>query len=247
MILADSNYTHLESLRQCWQNELDFEIATLVTTGAALLKQIDRIKPDVVVMDLLLKEADGFTVLDAIRTKPERPALVVYSAILDDTVLMRLKGYDVDYCIKKPAEAMYLLRRIRMLCDNRSRTGASSHTNTAYNAEARTKVTQLLNAIGMPAKLSGYRYVRRALLLALADPRNMDDLAVRLYTPVATEERTTATNVERSIRYAIEFVFMYGHLEEIQSLFGYTVNSNKGKPSNREFIAMLSDRMRISS
>jgi two-component system response regulator (stage 0 sporulation protein A) len=248
MILADSNLSHMEDLREQWQNELDFDIHSLVTTGAALLRQIERAKPDVVVMDLLLKEADGFAVLKALKTHPQRPMVVVYSAILDDATLGQCTGYDVDYFVKKPTEAMYFARRIRMLFRRRNKESSDNVcANSGYPARARAKVTQMLNHIGMPAKLSGYRYLRRALLLASFDASSLDDLSSRLYGPIAIEEKTTATNVERSIRYAIEFVFMYGNLDAILDLFGFTVNSSKGKPSNREFIAMLADRMRISA
>jgi len=246
MILADSNYRHLNQLQKSWENELDFEINSMVTTGSTLLKQIDRIKPDIVIMDLLLKEMDGFAVLDALKDQPFHPILIVYSALLDEPTLERLNGCHVNYFIKKPTEAMYLARRIRMLCNARDSAFSSSIETGTYDAKSRMRVTQLLNMIGMPAKLSGYRYLRRALLMSLSDSSALDDLAGRLYAPIAEAENTIATNVERSIRYAIEFVFMYGQLDAIQKLFGFTINSNKGKPSNREFIAMLTDHMTIS-
>ncbi len=246
MILADSNYTHLNHLQKQWENELDFEINSLVTTGSALLKQIDRIKPDVVVMDLLLKETDGFTVLNALKEQSYHPILIVYSAMLDESILQRCSNFGVTYFIKKPTEAMYLAKRIRMLCYPRDKSSMPVYDSSAYDVESRIRVTGILNKIGMPTKLSGYRYLRRALLMAMADSTALEDLAARLYAPIAQAESTNANNVERSIRYAIEYVFMYGQLDAIQDLFGYTINSNKGKPSNREFIAMLTDRMMIS-
>lgn len=246
MILADSNTTHLHYLQKQWENELDFDINAIVTTGPALLKQIDRVKPDVVVMDLLLKDMDGFAVLQALKDMPYHPMMIVYSALLEEPILQRCSDFGVAYFIKKPTEAMYLAKRIRMLCYPKDQSAKPIYDGSAFDAKARVRVTQLLNRIGMPAKLSGYRYLRRALLMSMANQTVLEDLSTRLYAPVAQEEGTNATNVERSIRYAIEHVFMYGHLDAIHKLFGFTINSNKGKPSNREFIAMLTDRMMIS-
>jgi len=246
IILADSNYSHLEHLQREWHNELDFDIHCLVTTGGSLLKHVENSKPDVVVMDLTLKEMDGFTVLEKLQTNPDRPVIVVYSSILDAPILNHCAGFGVDYYVKKPTEATYLARRIRMLCQGKSKAGSTVFARSTYAIESRTKVTNLLNKIGMPNKLSGYRYLRRALLMVLEDKSMLEDLNSRLYAAVADEEKTIATNVERSIRYAIEFVFMYGCLDVLQELFGFTINSNKGKPSNREFLAMLVDHMTIS-
>ncbi len=246
IILADSNYVHMENLQQHWSDELDFDINRLVTTGSSLIKHIEQSKPDVVVMDLVLKELDGFAVLDRLQRVDPRPAIIVYSASIDDSILKRCAGYGVDYYIQKPAEPMHLAKRIRMLCHPDGETKPAMYQNNECAAELRIKVTQLLNTIGMPNKLRGYRYLRRALVHVLLDSKMLDDLASGLYVEIAKEEESTATNVERSIRYAIEFVFMYGCLDTLQDLFGFTVNSNKGKPSNREFIAMMSDHLSIS-
>ena len=183
MILADSSYTHLNHLQKQWENELDFDINALATTGSTLLKQIDRIKPDVVVMDLLLKEMDGFSVLEALKVRPYHPILIVYSALLDEIVLHRCSDFGVSYFIKKPTEAMYLAKRIRMLCYPKNQSAMPIYDGSVYDAETRIRVTQLLNRIGMPAKLSGYRYLRRALLMAMADSSVLEDLAARfVYT-----------------------------------------------------------------
>jgi two-component system response regulator (stage 0 sporulation protein A) len=49
--------------------------------------------------------------------------------------------------------------------------------------------------------------------------------------------------VERAIRHAIEVAWDRGDLETLQRYFGYTVSNSKGKPTNSEFVAMISDRL----
>jgi two-component system, response regulator, stage 0 sporulation protein A len=246
IILADGNYIHLESLQQQWQNELDLHVVNTATSGVSLLGLIARIKPDIVVMDLALREMDGLEVLKRLNLGGFKPMVAVYSAMLDQTVINECARYGVDYFVCKPAESAVLAKRIRMLCSPEQFRRYGVFEGDSDTLQMRTKVTQLLNFIGMPNKLSGYRYLRRAILHALQAPKALDDLAGGLYVAIASEEGTTSVNVERSMRYAIEFVFMYGSLDALQELFGFTINSNKGKPSNREFIAMLSDHLSLS-
>ena len=246
IILADSNYVQLEYLRQQWQDEPDFDVRSLETTGSALLRHTRRINPDVVVMDLIFGDLDGFAVLEKLRGMEQRPLIIVCSSGLDETVKRRCADIGVDFYVPKPAEALCLARRIRMLLLPDSKARRPVYEKERHESQARASIAQLLNNIGMPNKLSGYRYLRRALLYVRENPKMLDDLASGLYATIANEEGTTPTNVERSIRYAIEFVFMYGCLDALQDLFGFTINSNKGKPSNREFIAMMADHLKVS-
>ncbi|MDO4647838.1 MAG: sporulation initiation factor Spo0A C-terminal domain-containing protein [Eubacteriales bacterium] len=114
---------------------------------------------------------------------------------------------------------------------------------TEYSVESR--ITVMIQRVGIPAHIKGYRYLRDAISMVVEDPEMMESVTKILYPSIAKKNGTTAERVERAIRHAIEVGWDRGKTEVLEELFGYTVEANKGKPTNSEFIAMLSDKIRI--
>ena len=140
----------------------------------------------------------------------------------------------------KPCRVTTVCERIRQLCG----TGAlDEDRDRGQNLEA--VVTSIIHEIGVPAHIKGYQYLREAILLAVADREVINAVTKVLYPEVAKRFGTTASRVERAIRHAIEVAWDRGDLETLQRFFGYTVSNAKGKPTNSEFIAMISDRIRL--
>lgn len=107
------------------------------------------------------------------------------------------------------------------------------------------KTTQILNEIGIPANLNGYRFLREAILIIVLDVTKLNSITKYLYPTLATKFSSTPSRVERSIRHAIEVTWTRGNIQNINEIFGYTVSYIVGKPANSEFIAMVSDKVRI--
>ena len=110
-----------------------------------------------------------------------------------------------------------------------------------------TKVTGIIHKVGVPAHIKGYNYLRCAIIKSIIDTDIINSVTKELYPQVAKEYNTTPARVERAIRHAIEVAWMRGDADVLQSIFGYTVQSNKGKPTNSEFIAMIADRLRLQN
>ena len=108
-----------------------------------------------------------------------------------------------------------------------------------------TQVTQMLLRIGIPAHIKGYTYLRFAIITAVKDAGAIYLVTKILYPTVAREFHTTASRVERAMRHAIEVAWDRGDIEVQSAIFGYTVNSNRGKPTNSEFIALIADNLRL--
>ena len=106
-------------------------------------------------------------------------------------------------------------------------------------------VTSIIHEVGVPAHIKGYQYVREAIMITVEEPELINAVTKRLYPDIAKANATTASRVERAIRHAIEVAWDRGDLETLQKFFGYTVSNAKGKPTNSEFIAMISDRIRL--
>lgn len=107
-------------------------------------------------------------------------------------------------------------------------------------------VTQILHEIGVPAHIKGYQYLRDAISISVRDMENLSSVTKILYPTVAKKHKTTPSRVERAIRHAIEVAWSRGNIQQIESIFGYTVSAAKGKPTNSEFISLIVDKLRLS-
>lgn len=107
-------------------------------------------------------------------------------------------------------------------------------------------VTDMIHEIGVPAHIKGYQYLREAIMMSVEDSTMISSITKILYPTIAKRFQTTPSRVERAIRHAIEVAWSRGRMETLDSLFGYTIDNSKGKPTNSEFIALIADRIRLS-
>ena len=106
-------------------------------------------------------------------------------------------------------------------------------------------VTDMIHEIGVPAHIKGYQYLREAIMMSVEDSTMLSSITKILYPTIAKRFQTTPSRVERAIRHAIEVAWSRGKMETLDALFGYTVNTGKGKPTNSEFVALIADRIRL--
>lgn len=106
-------------------------------------------------------------------------------------------------------------------------------------------VTNIIHEVGVPAHIKGYQYLREAIMMVVDNIDMINQITKQLYPEIAHKYKTTSSRVERAIRHAIEVAWSRGKIEATESIFGYTVNANKGKPTNSEFIAMIADKLRL--
>lgn len=123
------------------------------------------------------------------------------------------------------------------------KTGAGGSAGKAYDLEQ--DVTDIIHEIGVPAHIKGYQYLREAIMMSVREPAMISSITKVLYPTIAKRFQTTPSRVERAIRHAIEVAWSRGRMETLDALFGYTVNTGKGKPTNSEFIALIADRIRL--
>ena len=107
-------------------------------------------------------------------------------------------------------------------------------------------VTNMIHEIGVPAHIKGYQYLREAIMMSVEDQSMISSITKILYPTIAKRFQTTPSRVERAIRHAIEVAWSRGRMETLDALFGYTIDTGKGKPTNSEFIALIADRIRLS-
>ena len=157
-----------------------------------------------------------------------------------------------DYYIMKPFDNDTVINRIKMLRDERSGRRAEHRTTAAYEKveevsrqSLEAKVTEIIHEIGVPAHIKGYQYLREAIIMSVGDMDMLNSITKILYPGIAKKFDTTPSRVERAIRHAIEVAWSRGKMDTIDELFGYTISNGKGKPTNSEFIALITDRIRL--
>lgn len=217
-------------------------LATIDKTSSGL-KAIELVKSknyDLVILDLVLAEVDGFEVIEEIKNLNKNTKIIVLSALSSDTFIKKAMSLGVDYYMLKPANLDVLSKRVKDLVEGEQISSAISK-NT--DKEIEEKITNIFITVGIPAHIKGYQFLREAIKLAMENPDIINSITKKLYPSIAERFDTSASKVERAIRHAIEVAWNRGKIENINNIFGLTVYSNNEKPTNGEFIALVADKM----
>ena len=227
-------------------SEDDFEIVGSAENGAEAVERIVAVKPDVVITELILPELDGLGLIRKINDmmSSNRPSIIILTAYSSASVIREASSLDTDYFALKPIPKNVLIDRIRNTKNSRP---VESEIKPAADFNLILEITSMLHDVGVPAHIKGYQYLREAIAMAVREPEHINAITKILYPAVAKRFQTTPSRVERAIRHAIEVAWDRGDVEEIQNIFGYTVSSVKGKPTNSEFIAMIADNISLKN
>ncbi len=247
VMIADSGEDFRRLLSDALAAESDIEVVSAVGDGVEALATAAEIKPDVLLMDLVLPKLDGFAVLQRLYEGETSTATVMVSAFYNEAVVYRCAELGAHYFVPKPCDVQELICHIRDAAAPR-RAAAPAAVATAAKARGsslESTVTDIIHEIGVPAHIKGYQYLREAIIITINDMDVINAVTKVLYPAVAKKYGTTPSRVERAIRHAIEVAWDRGDLETLQKFFGYTVSNIKGKPTNSEFIAMISDHLSL--
>lgn len=253
--IADDNERIVELLNTMIRSESGMEIVGTAGNGEDAVEMIRKNQPDVVLLDLIMPKMDGLGVLEKLKedkTMKKQPAFIVLSAIGQEDVTEDAFALGANYYMMKPFNNELLLGRLRSLLNrgerilNPIKTAGSERRRSSYETrDLETDVTNMIHEIGVPAHIKGYQYLRDAIMMSVEDMDMLSSITKVLYPTIAKNHQTTPSRVERAIRHAIEVAWSRGKMDTIDELFGYTVSTGKGKPTNSEFIALISDRIRL--
>lgn len=214
--------------------------------GSALIEQIERQQPDAVLADMFMTRTDAIGVIRAFRDKENKPVFIVASSFDSDVIQKEVMSTGGSYFVLKPYSASSLAASVSQLCKTKKGLSKPVLRSFAGSGESlEIKVTEILHQIGVPAHIKGYHYLRDSIIMCVETPEIINAVTKRLYPSVATKYETTSSRVERAIRHAIEVAWDRGDVDILNSYFGYTIAGGRGKPTNSEFIAMISDKLRL--
>lgn len=249
ILIAGDNEDFYGVLSNHLKKQADMTVIDIVKDGETAYSKIVETKPDIALIDGILPGLDGLGALERISESGERinTKCIILTAITSEQFTLRTIAAGAYYYIAKPIDLDMLTTRIRQIKEPIGDIGLNSRIvvsrNSEYDLEAR--VTNILHEIGVPAHIRGYHYMRDAIIMAINDIDVLNYITKELYPTIAKKHRTTSSRVERAIRHAIEVAWSRGRVDSINSLFGYTISSSKGKPTNSEFIALIADRLRL--
>ena len=255
--VADDNKDFCDILCDVLYEQKDMEICWTANDGRKVLEEIEKNKPDVIILDNIMPYIDGFEVLEQINRMDltDPPKVIMLSAMGNETFTKKAIALGASYYIVKPFDLQILIKRIYSLTgmireeeNLSSPKSAKKLIKKDENEESNNleiDITNMIHEIGVPAHIKGYQYLRMEIALCVENMDLIGAVTKELYPMIAKAYNTTPSRVERAIRHAIEVAWNRGKLETIDSLFGYTVHNGKGKPTNSEFIAIVADKLRL--
>lgn len=208
--------------------------------GAKIFEEIRKETPDVVVIDAVLPNMDAIEIIKKVSTlRIKQPEFIVISAYDNSFLQTEVIASGAAYFMLKPIDFDVLSDRVYTLAQKEKLSDEKSVQDIEI------VVTDVIHQLGVPAHIKGYHYLRTAIIASLEDRELLESITKALYPTVAEKYNTTSSRVERAIRHAIEIAWDRGDIDTLNSYFGYTVNTGKGKPTNSEFIALITDKLRL--
>ncbi|MBO5379301.1 MAG: sporulation transcription factor Spo0A [Clostridia bacterium] len=245
ILVADENASTRHATKEALLRR-GYQVVDEAQNGEEALIKINRNHPDIVICDIWLSKLDGIGLLrncKGINFSPDRePSFIMASLVSSQSVFVDATRAGAAVCLMKPFDIKSLYEHIDTIYRQRMESTTSAK---AAGEDIETQVTKIIHQIGVPAHIKGYQYLRTAILMTISDNEIINSVTKILYPSVAKKYSTTTSRVERAIRHAIEVAWDRGDVDTLNSYFGYTIQNNRGKPTNSEFIAMIADNMRL--
>ncbi|MHC1682579.1 MAG: sporulation transcription factor Spo0A [Clostridiaceae bacterium] len=261
VLIADDNKEFCNILNDYLLNQRDIVVTGIAKDGIDALELIQKKKPDLVILDIIMPHLDGLGVLERLNSMnlDPQPRVIVLSAVGQDKITQRAISLGADYYVVKPFDMDVFTKRIREMFNSTISSGNEPRRTVQVvevpevvvednkPLDLETEITSIIHEIGVPAHIKGYMYLREAISMVVNNIELLSAVTKELYPSIAKKFNTTSSRVERAIRHAIEVAWSRGQVETINKLFGYTIHNAKGKPTNSEFIAMIADKLRLKN
>ena len=256
LMIVDDETQMTQVLKNHFCNNATFEVFICKPIASKIIEEIKTISPDVLVTDILLKEKDGFSLIEDVMKDAniKKPKVVVTSALSGELFISKAMDCGASYYLLKPFDVQTLENRIYdVLNSNTSLSTAKLDSDISSVFPTKSgkskiideKISNIFITVGIPAHIKGYQFLREAIKMAIREPEIINSITKQLYPNIAQKFQTSASKVERAIRHAIEVAWNRGRIENINSIFGVKVYGTNDKPTNGEFIDLVADKMLI--
>lgn len=240
--MIDDNTSLVEMLKEYFADNNKIEVVLACSDGEEGLKTILERENDydIILLDLIMPKRDGVYVLEELKKRNITKNIIVQTSYNAPETIRKVSEYGVNYYILKPYELCDIENRILevfQLLDKKS-------INLYYN-NLQISITKMLHELGMPSHIKGYQYIREGISMVYEKPDIVGGITKELYPDIASKFDTTVSRVERAIRHAIEVSWNRGNWDFMEEVFGHSVDIDKAKPTNSEFIVTIADKLRL--
>lgn len=251
VLIADDNADFCDELSDYLKTTPDICVAGIANDGDEAYGMICQTRPDVVLMDIIMPKRDGISVMKRLNNTKmtKRPVIIAHSITGSERITEACSEAGAEYYLLKPQSLEAIADTIRNFAPSGVRR-ITPQKSAALPLREEEKdlesvVTEFMHELGLPAHIKGYQYIRTAIMMVTEDMDLLNYITKQLYPDIAKKYGSTSSRVERAIRHSIEVAWTRGRPETMNEIFGYTIDTGKGKPTNSEFIAMVADRIRL--
>ncbi|MEE1351949.1 MAG: sporulation transcription factor Spo0A [Clostridia bacterium] len=247
VLVVDDDERYAKAVSDYINTQDDISSVGIAVDGEEAFGMIKETKPDAVILDIILPRLDGIGVLRRLAQTEmdKKPEILVSSSSTLGNLYDMASRYGASYYMVKPQSEESICDAVRDMCGVRREPTVTKGIN-GDSRDLETMVTEFIHELGVPAHIKGYHYLRTAIMMVVKDMDLLNYITKELYPEIAKAYQTTSSRVERAIRHSIEVAWTRGKPQTMNEVFGYTINTGKGKPTNSEFIAMIADRIRLN-
>ena len=242
VLMIDDNINLVNMVKEYFKSSSDVSVVLSANDGEEGLKLItDHIDEyDTILLDLIMPNKDGIYVLNQMKKRGIKKNIIVVTSYNAAETIREVSEYNINYFILKPFDLSDLENRIIDI--NRRK---SSKVKELYNNNIQVSITKILHELGIPSHIKGYQYIREGVGIVFEKPETIGGITKELYPELASKFDTTVSRVERAIRHAIEISWNRGDIKYMEELFGNSVDIDRSKPTNSEFIVTVADKLRL--
>lgn len=244
VLMIDDNYELVEMVREYFSSNESIRVTLIAHDGIEGMKLIKEKQNeyDVIILDLIMPRKDGVTVLEEMKELNIDKKVIVLTSYNTQDMIRKVSELGIGYFILKPFELSELEKRILESMDVNN---VNNKSIDVYKNNLQISITKILHELGVPSHIKGYQYIREGIYIIYENPEVIGGITKELYPDIATKFETTVSRVERAIRHAIEVSWNRGNWDLMEEIFGHSVDIDKAKPTNSEFIVTVADKLRL--
>ena len=243
VLMIDDNTSITNKAAQYFSSHAVINVVKTINNGKEGLEFIlkNQNEYDIILMDIIMPEVDGITILEEMKKNNIKKNVIILTSYKKESTIKMVSQYDVDYYMLKPFDMKALEQRMMDIVNP-----STEEEPETKNTKVEIEISKLLHSLGIPSHIRGYQYIRESVYMMYEIPDMIGGITKCIYPEIAVRFDTTASRVERAIRHAIEVSWSRGDYELMEELFGHSVDYDRSKPTNSEFIATIADNLRLN-
>jgi len=244
VLMIDDNLELIKMVKEYFSDHASIDISLEAHDGIEGMKLIKEHQNDydVVILDLIMPKKDGLSVLQEMKDNNIDKNVIVLTSYNASDMIRKVSEMGIKYFILKPFELTDLEKRVIECVEEEK---FSNKTIDVYHNNLKVSITRILHELGVPSHIKGYQYIREGVAILYEKPSAVGAITKELYPDIASKYDTTVSRVERAIRHAIEVSWNRGNWDLMEEIFGHSVDIDKAKPTNSEFIVTVADKLKL--